>query len=169
MTYLTGNLNGARNLSNPSFFEEIAQYISTYFSHSKKIVELGIGFSPWTALKLRQLLPETEIMVVDKNLEALKGLSSYRLRPLRDDLFKPRIEFYLGSSLLYSIHPPLELIEPIKKLAITVNAPLLVKPLSEDAYLYGFHDWKKIRITTSCILYAWNLAQKDSLELSFLS
>lgn len=139
--------------------EEIATYISQAYFYAKKIIELGIGFSPWVALNLRKLLPHTEIVVVDKNPEALKALRGYGLTLVRDDIFNPKLEYYFKSDLLYSIHPPLELIEPMKRLAELIKAPLTVKPLSEDSYLYGFHNWKIIRLST-CTLYRWEAQQR---------
>lgn len=136
------------------FYEELALFISQKFKNAKKIIELGIGFSPQTAIKLSQLLPKAEIIVVDRNPEALKRSGSYGLKAVQDDLFNPKLEIYRSADLLYSIHPPLELIEPMKNLAEKVKAPLLIKPLSEDAHLYGFHRWGKIKLG-SCILYLW--------------
>ena len=152
--YLTGGLNGAPSLTNSSFYKELALFIFQNFRNAKKIIELGVGFSPQTAIKLRQLLPRIEIIVVDKNPEALKGLDSYGLKAVQDDLFKPKLEIYRSTDLLYSIHPPLELIEPMKNLAERVKAPLLIKPLSEDAYFYGFYKWKQVKLSP-CTLYLW--------------
>ena len=155
-----GDLNGVANSTSLSSdflkqAEEIAEYISQTYFYARKVIELGIGFSPWVAIKLRQLLPETEIYVVDKNPAALRELKDPTLKPIEDDLFRPKIENYLGADLLYSIHPPLELLDPMKALAEKLRAPLLVKPLSEDAYLYGFHYWKRVRLST-CVLFLWN-------------
>jgi len=146
-------LSGVQKLAKiPHFFEEIAQYISLNFPYVKKVVELGVGFSPWTALKLRQLLPNAEILVVDKNPEALKELEPWGLRAIKDDVFNPNLRIYEDAGLIYSIHPPLELINPIKLLAEKIGAAILVKPLSEDAYLYGFDDWRRVRLS-SCTIY----------------
>lgn len=131
---------------------EIASYISSHYSNAEKIVELGVGFAPWTALELRHLLPHTRIIVVDKNPEALRGLAEKGLEPLLDDIFSPTLKHYLGASLLYSIHPPPELLEPILRLAARIRAPLLIKPLSEDAYFYGFHPpWRRIKLDSTTI------------------
>jgi len=139
----------------PIFFNQIAEYISRNYPRAQKIVEIGVGFAPWTAIRLRELLPAAEIIVVDKNPEALNGLEKYGINPLQDDVFKPKIRRYVGADLIYSIHPPVELIEPIRLIADTVNAELLVKPLSEDAYLYGFEKWKKVTLG-SCVIFLWN-------------
>ena len=131
---------------------EVASYISSHYSGAEKIVELGVGFAPWTALELRRLLPHTRIIVVDKNPEALRNLSGKGLEPLLDDLLTPTLEHYLGASLLFSIHPPPELLPPMLRLAGRVRAALLVKPLSEDIYLYGFHPpWRRIRLESTVI------------------
>ena len=141
----------------PSFYEELALFIFKNFRNLKKVIELGIGFSPQVAIRLSQLIPEAEIIVVDKNAEALKGLDRFGLKAVQDDIFNPKLEIYRSADLLYSIHPPLELIEPMKKLAEKVKAPLLIKPLSEDAYLYGFDKWEKITLS-SCIVFIWNVS-----------
>lgn len=139
----------------PTFFNKIAEYISRNYPHAQKIIEIGVGFAPWTAIQLRELLPAAKIVVVDNNPEALNDLEKYGIDPLQDDVFKPKIRRYVGADLIYSIHPPVELIEPIRLIADTVNAELLVKPLSEDAYLYGFERWKKVTLN-SCVIFLWN-------------
>lgn len=135
--------------------EDIATYISQIHPHARRIIELGVGFSPWVALTLRKLLPNAEIVVVDKNSEALETLRDYKFTVINDDILNPKLEYYSKSDLLYSIHPPIELIEPMKNIAKLVKTPLLIKPLSEDSYLYGFHNWKVIRLST-CVLYNWS-------------
>lgn len=135
--------------------EEIAGYIARNYPNARKVVELGVGHAPWTALKLRELLPDTEILAVDKDPEALRGLEARGIRALRDDILNPRVESYRGACLLYSIHPPIELLNPMKALAGEIGSELLVKPLSEDAYLYGFRGWRRVRVGPYTI-YLWS-------------
>lgn len=131
---------------------EIASYISSHYSDAEKIVELGVGFAPWIALELRRLLPHSRIIVVDKNPEALRSLGGKGLELVLDDFLTPALKHYIGASLLYSIHPPPELLPHMLVLAERVRAAFLVKPLSEDAYFYGFHPpWRRISLESTVI------------------
>jgi len=115
-----------------------------------------VGRAPWTALELRRLLPHAEVILVDRDPEALKEVGKAGFKTLLDDVARPRIREYGGADLLYSIHPPAELRDPILDLASKVGAGILVKPLSEDAYLYGFPDpWRKVQ-AWAAILYLWS-------------
>jgi len=143
--------------STPTFLkqaEEIASYILRTYPHARKIVELGVGFSPWVAIEIHKLSPHAKVFVVDKNPESLRMSEEFGLATINDDLTNPRISYYLMTDLFYSIHPPSELIEQMRLLSKLVKAPLLIKPLSEDSYFYGFHEWESIRLNT-CILYRW--------------
>ena len=58
---------------------------------------------------------------------------------LEDDIFSPRLELYLGASLIYSIRPPLEMQLAIGLLAAGIGADVLIRPLMDEiADLPGF-------------------------------
>ena len=127
---------GRQTSAKPSkYFLEIAEFILGRYPSAKKIVEIGVGWSPYTALQLKSKLPEAELIVTDVNEQVAKQLLKYGLKAFIDDVSNPRVELYEGADLIYSIRPPFELIPKIIKLGEIVASDVLIAPLSEDAYL----------------------------------
>ena len=130
----------------PKYFQEIAEYISEKYPSAKKIIEVGIGRSPYTALLLQKLLPKTELKVVDVDREAVEELRKIGLRAFVDDLTNPSLEIYKGADLIYSIRPPFELIPNIASLGARTGSDILIAPLSEDAHLSDLSGWKMVKL-----------------------
>jgi len=135
----------------PKYFQEIAEYISKKYPSAKKIVEVGIGRSPYTALLLQKLLPETELKVVDVDREVVEELRKIGLKAFVDDLTSPSLEIYEGADLIYSIRPPFELIPNIASLGARIGSDILIAPLSEDAHLSNLSGWKLLRLGEASI------------------
>ncbi|GBE56655.1 MAG TPA: hypothetical protein ENH13_01405 [Euryarchaeota archaeon] len=102
---------------------DLLRYIAANYSGAEKIVEIGMGpeDSVYKALK-REM--DAEILAVDICPSG---------DALFDDIFEPDIEKYSGASLIYSIRPNPELILPLQKIAQTVGADLLIRPLTTDS------------------------------------
>ena len=129
----------------PKYFKEIAELIANLYPNAEKIVEIGVGSAPWTLLNLRKLLPKTILLAVDVDQDSIMKLRELGLNAEIDDILNPRIELYQKSNLIYSIRPPIELINPMSKVAERVGADILIFPLSEDSYLYEFKSpWSKV-------------------------
>jgi len=129
----------------PKYFLEIAELIANLYPDAEKIVEIGVGPSPWTLLKLKELLPKTNLLAVDVDRDSVMRLRELGLNAEVDDILDPRIELYRKSDLIYSIRPPIELIEPIARVAGIVGADALIFPLSEDSYLHEFKSpWSRV-------------------------
>ena len=129
----------------PKYFKEVAELIANLYPDAEKIVEIGVGSAPWTLLNLRKLLPKTILLAIDVDQDSIMKLRELGLNAEIDDILNPRIELYQKSNLIYSIRPPMELINPMAKLAEKVGADILIFPLSEDSYLYEFKSpWSKI-------------------------
>ena len=129
----------------PKYFKEIAELIANLYPNAEKIVEIGVGSAPWTLLNLRKLLPKTTLLAVDVDQDSIMKLRELGLNAEIDDILNPRIELYQKSNLIYSIRPPMELINPMSKVAEKVGADILIFPLSEDSYLYEFKSpWSKV-------------------------
>ena len=129
----------------PKYFKEIAELIANLYPDAEKIVEIGVGSAPWTLLNLRKLLPKTILLAVDVDQDSIMKLRELGLNAEIDDILNPRIELYQKSNLIYSIRPPMELINPMSKVAERVGADILIFPLSEDSYLYEFKSpWSKV-------------------------
>jgi uncharacterized protein len=74
------------------------------------------------------------VVLTDKEERLIGGL-----RVEKDDIFSPRLELYLGASLLYSIRPPLEMQLAMGLLAAKIGADVLVRPLMDEVTeLSGF-------------------------------
>ena len=129
----------------PKYFKEVAELIANLYPDAEKIVEIGVGSAPWTLLNLRKLLPKTTLLAVDVDQDSIMKLRELGLNAEIDDILNPRIELYQKSNLIYSIRPPMELINPMSKVAERVGADILIFPLSEDSYLYEFKSpWSKV-------------------------
>ena len=107
---------------------DLAEFIRK--NYSGLVVEVGAGYVPDVALRLRGL----DVAVTDKEERFLGGLHVEK-----DDIFSPRLELYEGASLIYSLRPPLELQIAMGDLARSVGADVLVRPLEDEvAQLPGF-------------------------------
>ena len=128
---------------------ELVNYIKEKYSDANKIVEIGIGFNPRISYLLKEELPKTEIIAVDKNLKSLEYVSRKcpRIKVKQDDIFTPDLDIYRHASLILSCNPPDELIEELCKISEIVKADLLIRPLiDEGSYMFRQQDnWIGIR------------------------
>ncbi|RLG00789.1 MAG: hypothetical protein DRN49_02490 [Thaumarchaeota archaeon] len=140
------SLSGLQNLIKPpKYFLEVAKLIADLYPDAEKIVEIGIGLAPWALLNLKKLLPKTTLLAVDVDEVSVMKLRKLGLNVEVDDVLNPRIELYQKSNLIYSIRPPMELIDSILRIAEKVRADVLVFPLSEDSYLFEFRPpWSRV-------------------------
>jgi uncharacterized UPF0146 family protein len=67
-----------------------------------------------------------------------------RIRAVADDVRFPQTPVYQHASLLYSIHPPFEIVEPMVLLARRIGADLLVVPRSDEQESYHNSEWEKL-------------------------
>jgi uncharacterized protein len=110
--------------------DDLAQFIAE--NYSGRVVEVGVGYFSEVALGLQAR--GLDVLLTDKE-ERLLG----SLRVEKDDIFSPRLELYLGASLLYSIRPPLEMQLAMGLLAAKIGTDVLVRPLMDEvAELQGF-------------------------------
>ena len=137
-----GRLNSTKP---PKYFLEIANIISKLYPNARKIVEIGVGKSPYTALYLKDLLPKAEIIVTDADRGAVKYALSLNLNSVYDDVNDPNLEIYEGADIIYSIRPPFELIPKLESLRTKIKVDVIIAPLSEDAYLSSLEErWTRI-------------------------
>ena len=121
MVFLMSSLLGA---------DDLAEFIAG--NYSGRVVEVGAGYFADVALAL--MARGLEVTLTDKE-ERLLG----SLRVMEDDIFSPRLELYLGASLVYSIRPPLEMQLAMGHLAAKIKADVLIRPLMDEiADLPGF-------------------------------
>lgn len=125
--------------------EDIVEFIALKYGNAAKIVEVGVGFQFDVAIALKKRLPNTLIIVVDVNLDAVKEAKKLGLTAYVDDILTPNMEIYEGASLLYSIRPPPELIPYICKTAKKLKCPLIIRPLSgEPIDLHYQPGWRTV-------------------------
>ena len=121
MVFLMSSLLGA---------DDLAEFIAR--NYSGRVVEVGAGYFAGVALAL--MARGLEVTLTDKE-ERLLG----SLRVMEDDIFSPRLELYLGASLVYSVRPPLEIQLAMGLMATKIGADVLIRPLMDEiADLPGF-------------------------------
>ena len=88
-----------------------------------KIAEVGVGKFSAIADELSKkeniTLIKTDIMPADDTV-------------VKDDITNPNLDLYKDTYIIYSIRPPSELQPYIVKLAQTVDAQLIIKPLTNE-------------------------------------
>ncbi len=102
----------------------LADYIAR--NYRGKVVEVGIGWYWDVAISLSK----RSFDVVATDIREIPAEGGVRF--VIDDVTKPNIEIYRGASLIYSIRPPPELFEAIRRTARAVGADALVKPLHNE-------------------------------------
>ncbi len=125
--------------------EDIAEFIALKCGNASKIVEIGVGFQFDVAIALKKRLPNTSIVVVDVNPDAVEEAKKLGLTAYVDNILTPNMEIYEGASLLYSIRPPPELISHICETAKKLECPLIIRLLSgESISLHQQSGWRTI-------------------------
>lgn len=113
--------------------EDLADFIASRYGWASKIVETGVGFQFDVALALKKRLQSTRIVVVDRNPRSVEAAKRVGLEAYLDDVWSPNLKIYQGASLMYAIRPPPELVNPILRIACSVNCDLLIRPLSGES------------------------------------
>ena len=97
-------------------------------NYSGRVVEVGCGRRSRTAFILTRSL---DIIVTDiLESEAVDGC----IKPfyIKDDITSPDLNLYQNAQLLYSLRPPLEIQHSILRVALSVQADVLLKPLDDE-------------------------------------
>lgn len=85
---------------------------------------MGVGGHPEVALLLKN---DFDIICTDVFEPGPSGLHY-----VKDDIFKPDLNIYKDSSLIYSIRPPVDMQDSIAAIARKVGADLLIRPFSSE-------------------------------------
>jgi len=125
-------------------FDELVEYVRENYSRASKIVELGVGSRIDVAEKIKKQLPLTEILVTDKDEAWVRTHTTGQVRAVADDVNFPQTPIYQNASLVYSIHPPFEIVEPMVRLAGSIGADLLVVPSSDEQEMFHRDGWRKL-------------------------
>jgi uncharacterized UPF0146 family protein len=125
-------------------FDDLAEYVSENYSRASKIVEVGVGSRIDVAENIKKHLPMTEVLVMDKDETWVRRLKTGQVRAVADDVIFPHAPLYENASLVYSIQPPFEIVEPMVLLARRIGADLLVVPRSEEQEMFHRDRWEKL-------------------------
>lgn len=125
-------------------FDQLVQFISEKYPRAAKIVEVGVGHRIDIARKVKENLPPTEVLVTDNDEEWVHQHNTVRVRAVVDDVMFPHLPIYQRASLIYSIHPPVEVLTALEELSRTVGADLLVVPISDEQEALYAEKWQRI-------------------------
>ena len=103
-------------------FRFLAEFLKKNYSSAAKVVEVGVGSERGVLNELKSSI-KGEVLGVD-----VAGGRSV----IKDDVFSPNLEIYLGAELIYSLRPPPELYPALLSLAEKVGADLIIRPMSTD-------------------------------------
>ena len=85
-----------------------------------------------------------EVLVTDKDEAWVRKHQTGQVRAVADDVMFPQTPIYQNASLVYSIHPPFEIVEPMVALAGRIGADLLVVPRSDEQEMFLHDAWRKL-------------------------
>ena len=125
-------------------FEQLIDWIKQNYSDARKIVEVGVGHRIDVAERISRALPLAEILVTDKDESWVRSRKSGRIRAIADDVMFPSLKLYQGASLVYSLHPPGEILPGLEKLANGVGADLLIVPISDERHDLPQAKWREL-------------------------
>lgn len=125
----------------------LGRWVVKNYHDARKIVEIGVGHFPLVAAYIKRELPHVDVIVTDVDREKLRKVRSShpRLHAELDDILAPKLGIYRGSSLLYSLRPPPELVPYIVDVARRVAADVLIRPLSGEEAGFDFSSWTYMR------------------------
>ncbi len=125
-------------------FEQLVRYIKENYASARKIVEVGVGHRIDIAISVKMLLPHVEVVITDKDEKWVRTRKTPRVRAVADDILFPTVPVYEGASLIYSLHPPVELVPALERLAGRVGADLLVAPVSDEQEALWRGNWRRL-------------------------
>lgn len=110
------------------------EYIARNYSKALKIVEVGIGKFCEVAAEIKRRLPQTEVVVTDTRIEAIREVERKypSLKAVQDDVTRPNLTVYTNANLIYSIRFPPELWPKLAELSELLNVDIILRPLSTE-------------------------------------
>jgi uncharacterized UPF0146 family protein len=125
-------------------FEQIVDWIKQNYGDAGKIIEIGVGHRIDVAEQISIALPRTEVLVTDTNESLVRSRMIGRVRAVADDVMFPSLNLYEGASLIYSLHPPGEIVQALEKLANGIGADLLIVPISDERHDLPQDRWREL-------------------------
>jgi len=136
-------------------FESFVRFIKQNYRNARKIVEVGVGHRIDVALMVKLSIPDAEVIVTDKDESWVRSRKTKRVRAVADDVMYPSLPIYQGASLIYSLHPPLEIIPALQALARNVSADLLVVPVADEREALHQDNWESVVVDGRVV--AWKM------------
>ena len=125
-------------------FDQLVQYVVENYPRARKIVEVGVGHRIDVARKIKENLPSTQVLVTDRDEAWVRRHERGWVRSVADDVMYPQLSIYEEALLIYSVHPPVEIIPALEELSGKVKADLLVVPISDEQEALPVEKWRKI-------------------------
>ncbi len=125
-------------------FESFSDYIADNYSHTRKIVEVGVGHRIDVAIQVKTRLPNAEVVVTDNDELWVRAHRTPKVKAVVDDVSNPRLALYEGAGLIYSLHPPVELVPNLVGLANLLGADLLVVPVTDEQEVFHSSQWRRV-------------------------
>jgi uncharacterized UPF0146 family protein len=138
-------------------FEGFVRFIRENYLSARKIVEVGVGHRIDVALMVKMSVPGAEVIVTDKDENWVRSRRTTRVRMVADDVLYPSLPIYQGAKLIYSLHPPLELVPALQGLARSVGADLLVVPVADERESFRQEDWKSVLVDGRVVAWKMNI------------
>ncbi len=140
-------------------FEQLVDWVKQNYSDARKIIEVGVGHRIDVAERISRALPLAEILVTDKDESWVRSRKSGRVRAIADDVMFPSLKLYQGASLVYSLHPPGEILPGLEKLANGVGADLLIVPISDERHDLPQDKWRELVVHGRIV--GWLLVERS--------
>ena len=140
-------------------FEQLVDWIKQNYNDATKIIEVGVGHRIDVAERISQALPRAEIFVTDKDESWIRSRKPGRIRAIADDVMFPSLSLYRGASLVYSLHPPGEMLSALESLAGRVGADLLIVPISDEQHDLPQDRWRELVVRGRIV--GWLLNKRD--------
>ena len=105
---------------------------------------MGVGSRIDVAERIKKTLPLTDVIVTDREESWARTHKSGRVHAVADDAMYPQLAIYQGASLIYSIHPPIEIVRSLIELSSRVDADLMLVPRSDEQEMFLEDEWEKI-------------------------
>jgi uncharacterized protein len=125
-------------------FEQLVDWIRENYGDARKIIEIGVGNRIDVAAQISEALPRAEVLVTDKNESWARSRKPGRIRAVADDVMFPSLALYQEASLIYSLHPPGEILPALEELASGIGADLLIVPISDERHDLPQDRWQEL-------------------------
>src|SRR3989442_15403680 len=98
-------------------FESFSDYVAENYSHTRKIVEVGVGHRMDVAIQVKTRLPNAEVVVTDNEESWVRAHRTPTVKAVDNAVSNANLAVSEGAELVYSRHPPVELVPSLVSMA----------------------------------------------------